>query len=88
MTDQKYKCEDCSKELPTSVVRLLMMINASHELKVKNEKLLKFVKDLAWFSKSEEDLNHIIYTKTNQVSVYEANQSLDTREFLKEIGEL
>jgi hypothetical protein len=44
MTEQKYHCADCNKELEISFVRLQMMIDESYKLKKQNNKLLEFVK--------------------------------------------
>jgi hypothetical protein len=43
MTDQKYLCEDCDNEINISFVRLQQMLDASYELKIKNNKLIEFV---------------------------------------------
>lgn len=46
-SDKKYKCEDCDNEINISFVRLQMMLDASYDLKIKNNKLIKFVKYIA-----------------------------------------
>jgi len=71
---KKYRCEECKKELSISFIRLQQMLDASYKLKMQNNKLIEFVKDLADESVYEryENLNEMNWSAF---------------ELLKEIGE-
>jgi len=51
MSEKKYHCDDCKKELSVSLVRLQRMINYSYDVKLQNNKLLKFLKDIVKHNK-------------------------------------
>ncbi len=65
MNDKKYYCDECKKELSVSMIRLQQMINASYDLKIHNNKLIKFIKrinsfpNVYWYDESNELLKEI-----------------------------
>lgn len=73
MTDKTYKCEECDKEVSVSWVRFHQLINATYDLQTKNNKLIKFVKEISTYSTCKYDYCPI---------------PKEAKELLQELGEL
>lgn len=62
MSEHKCSCDGCGNKIPISATRLIEMINASYDLKMKNNKL--------------KDINHKIITSLKLYFTQECQEIL------------
>jgi hypothetical protein len=87
MTDKTYKCEECSKDIEVSWLRLMQLIDATYEMQTKNRKLVEFVKNSALLDHDEQQITEAMMDD-NKLKQMIAVNAAGARDLLKEIGEL